>query len=128
MRKVYKIKESQKSVIKCPFEIRYSLLAKVVADKVPDICHEIKITYTNFEHTCELSPVYLREAKRRGGFLKLDIPALKSALDLLRLHQLSPVIFCNNLVNRYPGMILQHVCLSYQIWSTTNGLLWNLLQ
>jgi hypothetical protein len=86
-RKVYKIKESQKSVIQCPFEIRYSLIGKVAADKVPDICHEIKITYTNFEHTCELSPVYLREAKRRGGYLKLlDIPALKSALDLLRLH------------------------------------------
>jgi hypothetical protein len=85
-RKVYKVKESQKSLIKCPFEIRYSLIECVVLDKVPEICHEIKITYTNFEHTCELSPVYLREAKRRGGHLKLDIPSLKSALDLLRLH------------------------------------------
>jgi hypothetical protein len=62
------------------------LIQCVVADKVPDICHEIKITLTNFQHTCELSPIYLREAKRRGGHLKLDIPALKSTLDLLRLH------------------------------------------
>jgi hypothetical protein len=85
-RKVYKVKESQKSQIKCPFEIRYSMIDCIAADKVPDVCHEIKITFTNFEHTCELSPVFLREAKRRGGHLKLDIPALKSALDLLRLH------------------------------------------
>jgi hypothetical protein len=85
-RRVYRVKESHKCQINCPFEIRYSLLECVAANKVPDICHEIKITYTNFEHTCELSPVYLREAKRRGGHLKLDIATLKSALDLLRLH------------------------------------------
>jgi hypothetical protein len=85
-RTVYKVKESQKSIIQCPFEIRYSLIECVVADKVPDICHEVKITHTNFEHTCELSPIYHREAKRRRGHLKLDIPALKTTLDLLRLH------------------------------------------
>jgi hypothetical protein len=85
-RKVYKVKESQKSQIKCPFEIWFSLIGCVAADKVPNICREIKITHTNFEHTCELSPVYLHEAKHKGGCLKLDNPALKSALDLLRLH------------------------------------------
>jgi hypothetical protein len=33
-RKVYKVKESQKSLVKCPFEIRYSLIECVVSDKV----------------------------------------------------------------------------------------------
>jgi hypothetical protein len=85
-RKVYKVKESQKSQKKCPFEFRYSLIERVATNKVPDVCHEIKITLTNFEHMCDLSPVFLCKAKRRGGHLKLDTPALKSALDLLRLH------------------------------------------
>jgi hypothetical protein len=85
-RKVYNTKDTQKSQIKCPFEIRYSLIGRVARDKIPDICHETKITHTNFEHTCELSITYLREAKRLGGHVKLDIPALKTALDLLRLH------------------------------------------
>ena len=85
-RKAYKVKESQKSLIQCPFEIRYSLIGRVAADKVPDVCHEAKITHTIFEHSCELSPIFLREAKRKGGHLRLDIPALKTALDLLRLH------------------------------------------
>jgi hypothetical protein len=79
-------KETQKSQIKYPFEIRYSLIGRVARDKIPDICHETKITHTNFEHTCELSTTYLREAKQLGGRVKLDIPALKTALDLLRLH------------------------------------------
>jgi hypothetical protein len=39
-RKVYKVKESQKSLIKCPFEIRYSLIEKVVR------CF-------NFNHSCD---------------------------------------------------------------------------
>jgi hypothetical protein len=58
-------------------------IGRVGADNIPNICHEIKITHTNFEHSCELSLVFLCEAKRRGGHLKLDIPALKTALDLL---------------------------------------------
>jgi hypothetical protein len=73
-RKAYNTKETQKSQIKCPFEIRFSLIGRVARDNIPDICHETKITHTNFEHTCELSTTYLHEAKRLGGHVKLDIP------------------------------------------------------
>jgi hypothetical protein len=62
------------------------LIGVVAAHKHPDVFHEVKITQTNFEHTCQLSPTFLREAQRKGGHLKLDIPSLKMALDLLRLH------------------------------------------
>jgi hypothetical protein len=71
---------------KCPFTIRFSLIGVVAAHKHPDVFHEVKITQTNFEHTCQLSPTFLREAQRKGGHLKLDIPSLKMALDLLCLH------------------------------------------
>jgi hypothetical protein len=62
------------------------LIGWVARDKIPDICHETKIMHNNFEHTCTLSTTYLREAKRLGAHVKLDIPSLKTALDLLRLH------------------------------------------
>jgi hypothetical protein len=45
-RKAYNTKETQKSQIKCPFKIRYSLIGRVARDNIPDICHETKITHT----------------------------------------------------------------------------------
>jgi hypothetical protein len=62
------------------------LIGYVAARKVPDVFHEVKITQTNFQHSCQLSPTYLRQAKWRGGHLKLDTSTLKTALGLLRQH------------------------------------------
>jgi hypothetical protein len=83
----YKVKESQKVHYKCPFKIKFtSLIGRVAANKLPDVFHEVKITQTNFNHSCELSPVFLGESRHMGGHLELDIPSLKTAPDLLCLY------------------------------------------
>jgi hypothetical protein len=84
---LHTVQESQKVLIKCPFKVKFSLIGYVAARKVPDVFHKVKITRTkNFDPSCQLSPVFLREAKRRGGHLKLDAASLKTVLDLLRQH------------------------------------------
>jgi hypothetical protein len=82
----YKVNQSQKVQCKCPFEIKFSLVGHVAANKLPDVFLEVKINQTIFQHSCELSPVFLCKGKRRDGHLKLDIPALQTALNLLRLN------------------------------------------
>jgi hypothetical protein len=85
-KRAYTVQESQKVLIKCPFEVKFSLIGYVATRKVPDILHEVKITQTNLQHSCQLYPTYLCQAERRGGHLKLDTSSLKTALDLLRQH------------------------------------------
>jgi hypothetical protein len=76
-KRAYTVQESQKALIKCPFEVKFSLIGYVALRKVPDVFHEVKITQNNFQPSCQLSPTYLHQAKkRRGGHLKLDIPRL----------------------------------------------------
>ena len=53
--------------------------------KLPLIFHHVKITTTDFTHTYELLPTYLRQAKKRSGCcISLDMPSLTTALELLR--------------------------------------------
>jgi hypothetical protein len=62
----YTVPESQKLLIKRRFEVKFSLIGYVAARKVPDVFHEVKITQTNFQHSCQLSPTYLH-ARPSGG-------------------------------------------------------------
>jgi hypothetical protein len=83
--KKYSVQTSKKVLVQCPFHISYSPLNFVKRMKLPLIFHHVKITTTNFTHTCELSPTYLRQAKKSSGCcISLDMPSLTTALELLR--------------------------------------------
>ena len=83
--KKYNVQTSQKFLVQCPFSISFSPVNFVKRLKLPLIFHHVKITTTDFTHTCELSPSYLRQAKKRSGCcISLDMPSLTTALELLR--------------------------------------------
>ena len=83
--KKYHIQTSQKALVKCPFFISYSAIDFVRQKKHPLIFHHVKVTNTDFNHTCQLSPTYLRQAKKRlGCCLQVDMPNLNTVMELLR--------------------------------------------
>ena len=83
--KKYHVQTSQKVLVKCPFVISYSLIDFVRHKKHPMIFHQVKVTSTNFRHTCQLCPTFLRQAKIRSGTcLKVDVPNLTTVMELLR--------------------------------------------
>jgi hypothetical protein len=64
-KKQYDTSESTKQNHKCPFFLNYHYVQK---EKVtPPILRHVKITSTNFNHTCVLCPDFVRLAKRVGG-------------------------------------------------------------
>ena len=73
-----------KEAIQCPFEIRYSFLDYPRLDKKPDIFYHVKITACTYQHTCELSPIAHRQAKRRAGKLQPDLNGMGDVIRLLR--------------------------------------------
>jgi hypothetical protein len=83
--KKYNVQPSQKELVQCPFFISYSLIDFIAHKKHPLIFHHVRVTNTDFPHTCQLSPTYLRQAKKRSGCcLKFDTPNLNTVLELLR--------------------------------------------
>jgi hypothetical protein len=76
--------ETQKESCQCPFHISYNYVEK--DESLPNIFSRVKITSTNFHHTCLLSPQFLCVAKRTGGSCLLpDNAKLKIALAQLRV-------------------------------------------
>jgi hypothetical protein len=63
--KKYNVQPSQKELVQCPFFISYSLIDFIAHKKHPLIFHHVRVTNTDFPHTCQLSPTYLRQAKKR---------------------------------------------------------------
>lgn len=61
-----KCQHSMKTVVKCPFKISYSRLSypKHKDLCLPKVYYQIKITLTNFIHTCQLNTLALRQAKQ----------------------------------------------------------------
>jgi hypothetical protein len=66
-----KLEPTLKSVYKCPFTIRYSFVAycKNKALKKPDIFYHVKITQVNYQHTCQMSRIFHRQALQKPGGL-----------------------------------------------------------
>jgi hypothetical protein len=69
----------------CPFKILYSLQGRQKgAAKQPNIYYQVKITTTDYEHTCELSPTSCRLALKGAGKLIPNLAGLQDILSILR--------------------------------------------
>ena len=81
-----KLEPTLKSVYKCPFIIRYSFVAycKNTALKKPDIFYQVKITQVNFEHTCQMTTIFHRQALQKSGGLQPNLNGLNDIMSLLR--------------------------------------------
>jgi hypothetical protein len=81
-----KLEPTLKSVYKCPFTIRYSFVAycKNPALKKPDIFYHVKITQVNYQHTCQMSTIFHRQALQKSGGLQPDLNGLNDIMSLLR--------------------------------------------
>jgi hypothetical protein len=81
-----KLEPTLKSVYKCPFVIRYSYVAycKNKALKKPDIFYHVKITNVNFQHTCQMTTIFHRQALQLSGGLQPDLNGVNDIMSLLR--------------------------------------------
>jgi hypothetical protein len=80
-----KLEPTLKPVYKCPFIIRYSFVAycKNRALKKPDIFYHVKITQVNYDHTCQMSTIFHRQALQKAGCLQPDLNGLNDIMSLL---------------------------------------------
>jgi hypothetical protein len=77
---------SLKSVYKCPFGIRYSYLAYSNNKnlKKPDVFYQVKITSVNYEHSCQMTTIFHRQAIQTAGGYQPDLNGLNDIVSLLR--------------------------------------------
>ncbi len=85
-----KLEPTLKLVYKCPFIIRYSFVAycKNRALKKPDIFYHVKITHTNYDHACQMTTIFHRQALQKSGCLQPDLNGLNDIMSLLREKQM----------------------------------------
>ena len=85
-------KTSVKDQVKCPFIIRFSIPG-IKNKKRPTIFYEVRITQVVATHTCQLSHLAFKVAKRIStSTKKIDLNALNTALKCLRLDPHLPAI------------------------------------
>jgi hypothetical protein len=98
-----KLDTTLKSVYKCPFSIRYSFVAycKNPKTKKPDIFYKVKITNVNFEHTCQLTTIFHRQAMQKSGGFQPNLNGLNDIIALLRLKPNLPTEVLRPLLLKY---------------------------
>ena len=76
---------SVKKQYNCPFEIRYSYIDLKKHSKVPLSFFKVKITWCNYNHTCQLSSIFYKTATQLSrGKVKLDLCGMNTVIMLLK--------------------------------------------
>ena len=92
-------KQSVKSLIKCPFVIRFSILGIKKKTKAA-IFHIVNITHVNPRHKCTSSNVSFRTTTRTSkSTTKLDLYALKAAIECVKLDPHLPAVLLRPLLS-----------------------------
>ena len=79
------IPSSVKKQYNCPFEIRYSFMGVIKHKKVPFSFYKVKITWCNYNHSCQLSSIFYKTATQLSrGKMKLDLNGMNTLLMLLK--------------------------------------------
>ena len=111
----------------CPFAIRFQYKDSRKNALIPWSFYMVKISSTNFKHTCTLDTVFHRTAMQSGGRLNVDISKMQTLLMLLEdnprmnamtlrpllqkylpHHKAVDAVFVNNFRNRAQRYLLTH--------------------
>ena len=81
-----KTKPSLKQQYQCPFQLRYNFLEKKGSDEeLPNSFWKVKLTTCQYDHSCQLSNIFYKTAKRQSrGTAKIDLASMTSLLMLLK--------------------------------------------
>jgi hypothetical protein len=125
-----KLEPTLKWVYKCPFIIRYSVVAycKNRALKKPDIFYHVKITHVNYDHTCQMSSTFHWQALQKSGCLQPDLNGLNDIMSLLREKPMLQSDVLQPLLAKYlpfyaatDSMFIVNFRRRAQHWLVTNG-------